>query len=611
MKALIIYYSQSGNTQKIARKIRDGLKNAGWDVYLSFLKNTKPKAHPWFDKIQDVYGKMLGFCLKVKIIPLFVAISLLVLSIWQVLRMGIVMIPEMTSNEMQASVTFAPETEREVAYEQMNIFLDRALQVEGVGTVGVFAGGSSSLFATGGDDDDYLSYSVMLTAENENAGAEEIKKITDDLYAATADLNMEINISSGMGDLSGMFGSGLSISIYGDDLDTLIAISNDVMEIIDSVEGFTEISNGQEDADQVLHLNIDKDYAMSLGLSVAQIYQGVAGKLTTTASSISVIIDGNEMDIELVDERDELTYENLMDYTIAVKVTDEDGDQVTEDIPLSDLAELVIEDGVSSINRRNQTRYITVSAMVEEGYNTTLLSRELTPLLESYATPDGYRIDLGGESESVNDMVQQMSLMMIMGLAFIYFVMVAQFQSLLSPFIVLFTVPLAFTGGLLALWFTGENLSVISFMGLVVLLGTVVNNGIVFVDYANQLRIGGMSRRDALIATGKTRMRPILMTAMTTILAESSLIFGDDMASQMGKGMALVIAGGLAYATLMTLFIIPVMYDILFKKAPLNVDTGSEDLDDVPDDAQEFMQSMLGTNIAEAMEPEVETGIEE
>ena len=129
-----------------------------------------------------------------------------------------------------------------------------------------------------------------------------------------------------------------------------------------------------------------------------------------------------------------------------------------------------------------------------------------------------------------------------------------------------------------------------SLMGFVVLLGTVVNNGIVFVDYANQLRLGGMERRAALIATGKTRMRPILMTALTTILAMTKMVMGDDMGSQLGKGMAIVIIGGLAYATLMTLFIIPVMYDILFKRKPLQVDVGSENLDDLPDDAAEFIQ---------------------
>ena len=126
-------------------------------------------------------------------------------------------------------------------------------------------------------------------------------------------------------------------------------------------------------------------------------------------------------------------------------------------------------------------------------------------------------------------------------------------------------------------------------MGFIVLMGTVVNNGIVFVDYANQLRIGGMERRAALIATGKTRMRPILMTTLTTVLAMLQLVFSGDMASQLMSGMAIVIIFGLTYATLMTLYVVPLMYDILFKKPPLNVDIGDENLDDIPDDAAEYI----------------------
>jgi HAE1 family hydrophobic/amphiphilic exporter-1 len=130
-------------------------------------------------------------------------------------------------------------------------------------------------------------------------------------------------------------------------------------------------------------------------------------------------------------------------------------------------------------------------------------------------------------------------------------------------------------------------------------MGTVVNNGIVFVDYVNQLRIGGLDRRNALIATGKTRMRPILMTALTTILAMFQMIFSDDMAGQLGGGMAIVIVGGMIYATAMTLIIVPVVYDILFKREPRNVDIDSDNLDDVPDDAAEFLANALASAEAE------------
>ncbi len=189
----------------------------------------------------------------------------------------------------------------------------------------------------------------------------------------------------------------------------------------------------------------------------------------------------------------------------------------------------------------------------------------------------------------MNIMVTQMTRWLALALPLVYFVMVAQFQSLLSPFIVLFTIPLAFTGGMLGMMISGAQLSMISLMGFIVLMGTVVNNGILFVDYTNQLRKGGMERRAALIATGKTRMRPILMTALTTILAMTQLLTSDDMASQIMSGMAVVVIGGLLYATFTTLYIVPIMYDILFKKQPHEVDVGSDDMDDIPDDAAEFL----------------------
>lgn len=571
----------------------------------TLLRKSKPKEHPWFDKIQELYGKSLEFCLRVKVVPLLLAIGLLVFSIWQVVRMGIVLIPEMTSNQLEATVNYPEETTREDAYAKTDELMNRFLEIDGVDSVGIMSGNGTNLISSVAavSEDDYLTYSIMITTENENAGKGEIDAIVSEMNKAASEIlndsENEFAVSTGMSEMSTMLGSGLSLNIYGTDLDELLTVSEEVMDIVATVPGYTDISNGQEASDPVLHVVLDKDLAMSKGLTVAQIYQEVAAKMTTESTAVKVTIDGVEMDIKVVDNVEPVTYENLMDISFAVSETDDDGDKVTNDYKLSDFAKLQVEDGVTSINRENQTRYITVTANVEDGYNTTLLTRQLEPLLNEYqenSLPSGCSFNIGGEYDTVNEMVEQMVLVMLLGVAFIYLVMVVQFQSLLSPFIVLFTVPLAFTGGFLALWLTGEPLSMMALMGFVVLLGTVVNNGIVFVDYTNQLRIGGLERRTALVATGKTRMRPILMTALTTILAMTYLIFGDDMGSQMGKGMALVIVGGLAYATLMTLYIIPVMYDILFKKAPLQVDVGSENLDDMPDDASEYMEQLNDKN---------------
>lgn len=560
----------------------------------TLLKNAKPKEHKIFDRIQELYGAILEFCLKVKILPLVIAIVLLVLAVWRVVNMGIVMLPEMTSNELQGSMELSEDLEREECYAIADSVLDKMLNIEGVAEVAVMSGGEQSLFVNMGSSEiDFRSYSFMLVMDENSTGKEAVLKATHEAESILSEVNPEsYSISSSMMDMSQLTGSGLSINIYGDDLEKLESISEDIIDIVKKVDGFEEITNGQEVPDQVVHLVIDKDKAISMGLSVAQIYMEIQDKMSEEKKAVSVNIDGKDMDIMVVTHIDKLTYENLLDFKLEVSEADDDGNTYTHDVTLGEIAKESFEDGFVTINRENQSRYITVSALPKEGENVTLLTRELEPLIEEYEVPSGYTIKITGEYDSIMTMVDDMILVLLLGFAFIYLVMVAQFQSLLSPFIVIFTVPLAFTGGLIGLWATGEALSITSLMGFVLLLGTVVNNGIVFVDYTNQLRKQGLDRHTALIATGKTRMRPILMTAMTTIFAMSMMMFGDDMGSQMGKGMAIVVAGGLLYATLMTLFIVPVMYDILYKKQPLDVDTGSEDLDDIPDDATEYMESM-------------------
>jgi HAE1 family hydrophobic/amphiphilic exporter-1 len=220
---------------------------------------------------------------------------------------------------------------------------------------------------------------------------------------------------------------------------------------------------------------------------------------------------------------------------------------------------------------------MTVSAAVADGYNIGLVSREVEDVLENYEVPAGFEIEIAGENESIQDAMGDLVLMIILAVVFIYLIMVAQFQDLLSPFIVLFTLPLAFTGGLLLLWVSQMELSVISMLGFLVLAGIVVNNGIVFVSYVNQLRESGMDQKEALVTTGVTRIRPILMTAMTTILAMSTMALGIGSGSEMMQPMAVVTIGGLTYATLLTLLVVPVLYD-LFHRKPMRKIAG--DLDD-------------------------------
>ena len=589
----------------------------------TIMRNVRPKKNHFMERVQERYSVTLRWCIKHKLLTVLAAVLLLILSVWRLVTMGIVVLPKMSGDDIQVTIVTPEDATREESYAMVDQVLHRILAVDGVQNVGAMDSGSTAGFlgSFGGGGGSYGTYICYVTPES-GAFSSAVDDLVDRINEATEDLETKVTASTGgMSDMGALMSSGLSINVFGEDLDAVNEVSEELMAIIDEVEGFKDISNGSEEAAQTLHLVIDKDKAMSYGLTVAQIFAEIAQRLTTSVTSTSISSNGITLDVVIRDLTKELTRENILDIEFKSNSmaqaasasamggsgssmsammammggSAEEGEDAEEAEPashkLGEFAYLEETYAQGSIRRENLSRYITVSAATEDGYNTELLTRELRTKLANFTTPRGVTYEIEGESTQINDMVTQMSQLMALALLFIYLVMVAQFQSLLSPFIVMFTIPLAFTGGMLGLIIANEQLSMLSLMGFLILMGTVVNNGIVFVDYANQLRIGGMERVDALVATGKTRMRPILMTAMTTILAMSSMIFGGGMGSQLGRGMAIVIAAGLIYSTFMTLYIIPIMYDIFFKRQPLNVDVG-DDLDDAPDDAAEFIEQM-------------------
>ena len=184
-----------------------------------------------------------------------------------------------------------------------------------------------------------------------------------------------------------------------------------------------------------------------------------------------------------------------------------------------------------------------------------------------------------GEDETINEAMIELFKMLALAIVFMYLIMVAQFQSLRSPFIVMFTVPLAFTGGLLALWMSGMAVSVIAMIGFVMLSGIIVNNGIVFIDYTNQLIAAGIEKEKALVEAGKTRLRPIIMTALTTILGLSTMAIGFGMGADMVQPMAVVTIGGLIYGTILTLVVVPCIFDLFHKKEKARLREGIEEIE--------------------------------
>lgn len=407
-------------------------------------------------------------------------------------------------------------------------------------------------------DDKSYTFEILLKEKY----AKKNKEIADTIEKKLKKLSLkDYTVSASNMDMSSMLGSGLNIEISGKDNDKLLEISEDIMKLVEKQKGFKDVTNEQEDGDTEYVVTVDKDKAMKCGLTVAQVYQELASALTTEKDSTKITVEDQQYNVKIVDERDELDTTNLSDYEFETTSMNDQGKEVTKTYKLSRFAKITKGKSVESLKRRNLVNYVSVTADVEEGYNVTLLSRKLQKEIDKYDLPAGYTIDMGGETETTKEMVKNMLLMITLAVVFIYLIMVAQFQSFLSPFIIMFTIPLAFTGGLFALFFTGNEISVVAMIGFVMLAGIIVNNGIVMVDYINQLRRGGMTKKEAILNSAKTRLRPILMTALTTILSMSTMALGLGDGSEMMQPMAIVTEGGLIYGTLLTLFVVPCIYD--------------------------------------------------
>ncbi len=518
------------------------------------LKKSSEKKHPFLEKIQRGYGRFLGAALRFKPIVFLASAGLLVLSTVLAVSKGTSFMPEMESTQMTLTVTPKDKVEFEELTQMSDEVIARISDIEAIETIGAMAGGGGMMTSMGGGQEDSISMYLLLDEDSDMSN----KELSDEIAKRTEGMGCEVVSDTSMMDMSALTGSGIAVQVAGNDLEKLRTIAADVAEIVSGTKGTTEVSNGMENTTEQLVITVDKDKASEYNMTVAQVYQLVFGKMTDTASSTVISTDRKDYEVFVdTSEQESMTREKLKKLTF----TYTNGDGEEEEILLSEIAEFTEGEALSQINRDAQSRYITVSAMIEDGYNVGLVSRDIQGQLDRYECPEGYSIKMKGEDEQINDALDQLYLMLILAVIFIYLIMVAQFQSLLSPFIIMFTIPLAFTGGFLGLYLTGNEISVISMIGFVMLAGIIVNNGIVMVDYINQLRRKGADKKEAIIEAGSTRLRPILMTALTTILAMVTMALGVGSGSEMMQPMAIVIIGGLVYGTLLTLVVVPCIYD--------------------------------------------------
>ena len=534
------------------------------------LTSADEKEHRWFDKFVDFYETLLEKALNHKSIVLIGALILLCFAGFSATRMGTAFMPDMSSTQMTA--TISPKEGQELTDDDLQKISDDFVKIVGkiddVEGVGAMNGSGTMMGMSSSSSSNSMSVYIVLKEDMKHSNKEIAKMIKDD----TSSLNCDISVNESTMDMGSMVGSGISIQIKGDDLDKLQDISNDMVDILKNTDGAIDIKSSLDNSEVEQRVSVNKDEAMKYGLTVAQVYQQISEKLKSETTSTTITSNSNDLAVVIKNNASETTIKDLK--LLEIKGTKNNKDAK---VKLNKIATITNATTPASINHKNQTRYMTVSASVDEDHNIGLISRDIQSKIDDYNTPNGYDVELTGENETINSTMKDLVLMILLSIVFIYLIMVAQFQSLLSPFIVMFTIPLAFTGGLLGLLVTRQILSVTSMLGFLILAGIVVNNGIVFVDYVNQLRLDGVDKRTALLETGRARIRPILMTAMTTILAMSTMALGVGMGSELSQGLSIVTIGGLLYATLLTLFIVPILYDIFHRKEMKKIIIDDED----------------------------------
>lgn len=520
------------------------------------LKKIKDIKHPWFEKFKDWYGRILAVCLRYKPVVFIVAIALLLGSGALCLSKGMTFM-DMDMESDQISLTITAKEDEKLDFDELTAMSDQVIDkisdIKGIDTIGATAGGNSTMSLMNSGTDSVSMY--VLLDENKKVSSDDVISEIED---RTKDLDCEVTADSSSMDYSAYFGSGISVKIKGNDIDKLQELASQVAEVLEGTEGVVDVDDGLKDTTNELKITVDKEKAAKYGYTVAQVYKLISDDISSSKSVTTISADIKDYEVYLqTQEQSDVTVDDIKNMTFTY--TNQDGDE--SDIALSDICTIEQTQTLSTIHRDSQTRYITVSGSVDEDHNVTLVSDKVKSKLDKIDMPEGYSASMEGEDETINESMSQLGLMLLLAVVFIYLIMVAQFQSLLSPFIIMFSIPLAFTGGFIALFITGNELGIISMLGFIMLAGLIVNNGIVLIDYINQARRQGMKKHDAIIDAGKTRVRPILMTAMTTILAMVTSAIGIGGGSDMIKPMAITIIGGLVYGTILTLIVIPCIYD--------------------------------------------------
>jgi HAE1 family hydrophobic/amphiphilic exporter-1 len=500
--------------------------------------------------LDRIYGASLGWALKHKALVLIVIALLFAGSLAMIPRVGVELFPEsdqgMIMMNIETSVGTDIDTTRE-AVEKIYTIVEENVPEKRVAVVQ--AGAAGGFFSTTAAN----TGSIQIALKDLNERDRTDREIIESLRPLVAQVpGTKVRFSSGFGPGGGGAGmsGGLTVSIRGNDLEQGKELGVKVEKIMESVDTIQDAQVSREEGLPEYRIRVDRNRAAQYGLTAAQvgttIRRAFAGETVAT-----VLYEGEEVDVRVrFKAEDRMSVQDINRITVS--------SPLGFSVPLTNLVEVEKAYGPVSIARENQQRVINIDARVTGDVRTAVNS--IKEQVDRLAIPAGFSIVYGGSWEDIQAVVKDLVLVLILSMTLIYFIMAAQFESFRDPFIIMFTLPMTFVGVIWIHLLTGTIFSAFSGIGLLMLVGIVVNNGIILVDYTNLLRKRDYELTRAVVAAGRIRLRPILMTVLTTILALMPIAFFGGSGSELRKPMALTVTGGLLVSTVFTLILIPVLY---------------------------------------------------
>lgn len=509
-----------------------------------------------------VYANILNVFFRFKFVVLAGVMALFIVAILGSVSNGFEFFPATDEGTLSATIQVpenVPYNFETFAEDLDQIFVALA-DLDNIESVGITLGSGGFGFFGGGAQGS-ANLNIVLSPDRTLSTSEMRDEVADVISRFTQYENTVTGTESSTGFL---VGSGIEILIQGPSLEDLRVVALNLTEALNDIDGLRDIDSGLGRVSQEIKVTVDKDLAIANQLTVAQILGLVRNQLTTPTSTTQLTVGGERFAVKVFNEDDtpNATAPSVESFENIVVGMNNMGQSVL----LKEVALVEVLEGFSSITRINGARSVTITAEVDSEFNASLLVTDVEAIIEAYEAPLGFSIEIQGETEETAAAIEILILVAALGIAIVYMIMASQFQSLVYPFIIMITIPLAFTGGLGILYIFGIPVSVVAVLGLVVLAGIIVNNGIVLVDYINQLRDEGRPLKEAIIEAGETRLRPIFMTALTTILALTGLALGLGEGTELTQPLALTSIGGLIYGTFLTIFVVPIMYDIVTRK---------------------------------------------